>query len=158
MDGKKSRRKGKEGELWVGRWLYRVWYDREPEPDRQVFVRTKVGVRQDEGDIVVPPEFPFVVEVKNRLLHPIADLELFTQICSELIGKAEKQGKEGGLLFFRLNKRTWCSLYVTKPQIPLTPLPLLWLLSGNFTAVFVGLEQLEGQLKFIRKRRRRGSK
>ncbi len=74
--GAKSRRKGKEGELDVARRLYEAHFGCPPPPDRTVFVRTKPGVRQHEGDLIVPEDFPFFVEVKNRsicLSHLLRD-------------------------------------------------------------------------------------
>lgn len=64
--GKKSRRKGKEGELIVARMLYVAHYGEEPKRDRTVFVRTKPGVRQIEGDLIVPEDFAYAVEHERK--------------------------------------------------------------------------------------------
>ncbi len=64
--GKKSRRKGVRGEQQIARKFYLHLFGEIPPADRTVFVRTKIGVRQKEGDLVVPTGFPVAVEVKNR--------------------------------------------------------------------------------------------
>lgn len=61
----RSRRKGKDGENEVGKLLWKAWYGADPPRHREVFVRTKPGVRQRMGDLVVPPDFPFYVSIKN---------------------------------------------------------------------------------------------
>lgn len=95
--GVKSRRKGVKGEREVARKLYEVWVGVPPPPDREIFVRTKIGVRQRLGDIVVPDDFPFVVEVKNRNL-PLSSVVDFTsqfhRLVDETITKLQNGGKD----------------------------------------------------------------
>lgn len=92
--GKKSRRKGVIGEQEVARKLASLFG--LAGADREVFVRTKIGVRQTFGDIVVPPEFPFVIEVKNRPnpLHSVINFTSpFRTIVEETVRKLSRSGK-----------------------------------------------------------------
>lgn len=113
--GVKSRRKGKRGELQVGRLLYTAHYGTPPPPDRTVFVRTKPGVRQHDGDLVVPDDFPFLVEVKNR---SICLSQLLTAEWQAMLTDAYKrsQQKEVHLLFvFKVHHRWWVATPLTGP-------------------------------------------
>jgi len=69
----RSVRKGRRGEQEIARLLYKAWFGEEPPAERSVFVRTGLGRKQPHGDIVVPSDFPYIVEVKNRnfQLHEI---------------------------------------------------------------------------------------
>lgn len=129
--GKKSRRKGKEGELEVARILYRAHYGEEPPKDRQVFVRTKPGVRQVEGDLIVPDDFGFVtyktttgyfatrkfyVEVKNRsiCLTTLMHSKEWKAMIFDAARKAEDAGRL--LLFvFKVHGKWWVLMNFVSP-------------------------------------------
>ncbi|MCS7186153.1 MAG: hypothetical protein RMK89_04265 [Armatimonadota bacterium] len=97
-------RKGKRGELEVARLLYQAHYGSPPNPDRDVFVRTKGGVRQKEGDLVTPADFPFFVEVKNRSISlPKLLTSEWLKMLSETITKAKRKP----ILFCFKCQREW---------------------------------------------------
>lgn len=93
MSGRKSRRKGVRGEQEVARKIFQVVFGQTPPPDRDIFVRTKIGVRQREGDIVVPKDFPLTFEVKNRP-NPLTSVVNFTSPFSKLVEEVKGKGGE----------------------------------------------------------------
>lgn len=104
--GRKSRLKGVKGEREVARKLYEAWMGIPPPPDREIFVRTKIGVRQSLGDIVVPPDFPYLVEVKNRPIALKSVVEFtgqFRRLIDETVTKLWN-GEKGICLAVRVGK------------------------------------------------------
>ncbi len=117
--GARERRKGKVGELEVARWLYRAHYGMEPARDREVFVRTKPGVRQREGDLVVPADFPFYVEVKNR---PICLTHLLRKEWQEMVAEAWQRAREARrrlLMVIKVHRTWWvlCDVFSEDAQL-----------------------------------------
>jgi len=159
-----SRRKGKEGELLIGRWLAQAWYG-QVHKGRTVFVRTKGGVRQDSGDLTVPDDFPALVEVKNTILHPFKDRFFLAQVAQDLIHKALKQGKLFGLVFFRLDKKTFGVLLVAaaSKEANMGDVPQILLEVNGLVGQFLTLPELQeayisewsGKVKRVTRRLRR---
>lgn len=117
MSGRKSRQKGVRGEQFIARELYKAWYGVTPPVDREFFVRTDIGRRQMDGDIKVPPEFPFICEVKNRNVSHIFDLSgEFRVWLTDLYTKAIRAGKLG-VLFGKSGKQ-WFAAIVYPQQPP----------------------------------------
>lgn len=110
MSGRKSRQKGVRGEQFIARELYKAWYGETPIADRDVFVRTDIGRRQLDGDIKVPPDFPFICEVKNRNVTHVFDLsEEFRGWLTDLCSKAIQAGKLG-VLFGKSGKQWFAAI------------------------------------------------
>lgn len=108
-----SRRKGKDGENEVGRILYRLWNGEEPPPRREMFVRTKPGVRQREGDLIVPPDFPYFVSIKNRVapLHQLFSGGQVLRWWAEAVKGAEGAGRRPLLVWKVARGLWWFALY-----------------------------------------------
>lgn len=118
--GRKSRQKGVKGEREVGRKLYEVWVGVSPPPDRDIFVRTKIGVRQRAGDIVVPPDFPYLIEVKNRNVPLKSVVEFsgqFRQLVDETVTKLWSGEKEVCLVT-RVGKPSKFHYFVITDTLP----------------------------------------
>lgn len=102
--------KGRRGEQEVGRILYKMWYNADPPADRTVFVRVGLGRPQPTGDLIVPDDFPFWVEVKNKEMD-LTDIRrefvhwIFPYL-DYLCGR--KEGK--GIMFVFKHKRKWWCL------------------------------------------------
>lgn len=113
--GKSARAKGQRAELEACRILSHWW-----EPDSKgkraanlPFQRTRSGTAQGSGDIIVPGDFPFDLEVKSR-----AGWDWWSMLSGEeswvvwsWFGQAIQQSKRGRplLLFTRMN-RPWYAM------------------------------------------------
>ncbi len=109
--------KGRAGEQWVGRWLYQVWYGVAAPRDREVFVRVGLGRHQPTGDLIVPDDFPCLVEVKNKVYDILRDKEL-REVAMQLFRAAQRYRRPYALVFFRRAKRQW---HVLVASLTLTP-------------------------------------
>jgi len=101
---KNSIAKGRRGEQEVARMLYKAHYGTKPPADRQVFIRVGFGRSQPQGDLIVPPDFPFTVEVKNREvpLHRLPQ-----EVCEWLTPYLADGDLKGSMLLIFKHQRKW---------------------------------------------------
>ncbi len=96
-----SASKGRRGEQEVARILYKAWFGVEPSKEREFFVRVGFGRKQPYGDLIVPPDFPFIVEVKNINF----DLQQITPATLQSIIK--NKANLPVAVFLKLNHKWW---------------------------------------------------
>lgn len=125
-------RKGRQGEQDVARRLYKLWFKEEPPPDRQYFIRVGFGRKQQGGDLIVPPDFPFIVEVKNRKINFSAFVNEFRKWVEPYLPFKEKKL----LLVFKFERKWWCAV----PADALTRKPSQYLAYQIPEATFIIME------------------
>lgn len=98
-------RKGRKGEQEVARHLYKAHFGEDPPADRQVFIRVGLGRKQPKGDLIVPSDFPFIVEVKNTEV-PFHRLPAFlSQWMQPYQGDLHRL-----MVVFKNNRKWWVSV------------------------------------------------
>lgn len=102
--------KGRRGEQEVARLLYKAWFGKDSPADRQVFIRVGFGRKQPTGDLLTPPDFPFIVEIKNTKV----ELQQLLGLLDKWLQPYQHRDKKVAVVF-KVKRAWWAAFEVDAP-------------------------------------------